>query len=274
MEFCADWGKKEGHAFVWGTSAAEKAFRRVGFRLITGYRQYMISAIRPVETARDLRGGRLPVSLKLSEVLEVWRTKNKEKGVEYAKLACTVPSAVINALRSLFAPRTPPPGIEIREEVKSYDDIKALYEKLRAGEKMVYLEQDQELVDWLFARGNHPHLRLFAYRGDELLAYLYIETSDPLAANIIDFASTDDPALRALLARARRDLHEMDCRSVTVAVNRKSPHQRKLLRSFYLHGFIPFYLGGRWYVKPLLFIDNNVLDEMSLWYVTDLWLLM
>ena len=117
-------------------------------------------------------------------------------------------------------------------------------------------------------------MRFFAWNGHRLVAYLYLELSDPEHASIIDFAASDPKAFQSLLEVARCELAAAGRRYMVVACNVRNPQQKGLVHQFCLNGFIPFYRGGMMVVHPLPHTDDDLLLDISHWYLTDLWFLL
>lgn len=139
---------------------------------------------------------------------------------------------------------------------------------------MIYLYQDEEFIKWIIYQRTDTFIRLFVYKNQKLLAYLYADLKDNTTAFIIDFASIDDSAFQFLLGELRSQLTTVGILFMVVVTNIKNPHQKHFSKMFLMNGFIPFYLGGQMVVRPFTKKYEDIIADISSWYLTDLWFLL
>jgi len=274
METCVQNGIEKGMMFAWGSTTAAKPFRNSGFHYITGHRCYLGALVNPHSVGALLRSSKIRVMLNPKELLSVVKRKDYDWGIEYGKLLCVLPSLILLMGHKFCMPSIRNSEYEIVKDPKNYDDIRGLYEELRGRNPMIYLYQDEEFIKWIIYQRTDTFIRLFVYKNQKLLAYLYADLKDNTTAFIIDFASIDDSAFQFLLGELRSQLTTVGILFMVVVTNIKNPHQKHFSKMFLMNGFIPFYLGGQMVVRPFTKKYEDIIADISSWYLTDLWFLL
>jgi hypothetical protein len=148
-------------------------------------------------------------------------------------------------------------------------DVDELYRQLRGRMPLVVMRHDPAFLAWLGAgRGLE---RFYAYDGQELAAYAYVDVSSPTKATILDFAARDAKSMRTLVRAVVRAMSRRGIAFLYVSYNVTNPLLARQRNWLVLAGFVPFHRGGGFVVRPLRFQDYNYLGDLSRWYITRLW---
>jgi len=84
-------------------------------------------------------------------------------------------------------------GIAIHSELKNEDDINNLYHGMRRNTNMIFMEQDLSFQKWLLEKSGRKYIKYFAYRNEELVAYMYIDlTSKYIGSALIKYVASID----------------------------------------------------------------------------------
>lgn len=277
MAFCADHATAKGMAFVWGTTPARKPLEKFGYTYLTGHRlhMYAIASFRGLFsyiTTMMANGAFHPAKL-----LAKMNQRNKAGLVdkvaileEYAMLFAAIPSMLLRGICVL--PMALQDGnFEVTHKPKNYSDIDALYRRLGVLENDIYLTQDEEFVEWMLINSKHNCQYYFAYLQGQLVGYIYVCFFKQQVATIIDFAFENGRIARALLRHVHADLARRAVAFIKITINVRHRVQKKYLSSLTANGFVPLYLGGGHVVLPLLYTNKEILNDISRWYLTDLW---
>jgi|GEM_PF-6750970 len=249
---CIHYGKERGIRFIWGTTAAVKAFQKVGFIFHHDYWEHAICCIKP--------GALIPY------VMSGTNVSNKFK----LAMLLTAPLSEAARLANLIRKKTV--ETEILDELKNPTDLITIYEELRERGPLVHLVQDHQFLRWAYVRDHHrAYLRLYAYRHNDLRAYIHLDLSHPNKAILVDFAEAERGFLIYLLEEARRRLKQSKHNVIHVSYNFKNPQLQDAARSLYAHGFIPINREGHKCIRPIDFIDMNILGNIRFWYITQIW---
>jgi hypothetical protein len=133
------------------------------------------------------------------------------------------------------------------------------------------MHQDERFAAWLLREGGRTVVRYYGYAGDVLMAYAYVDLSERSTARLIDFAARDAASLRALLDSLIRDLKQHPAVFLHVAYNFRNPLLARLRTVLLFTGFVPFYRGGGFVIRPLDFSDPVYFADLSSWYITPMW---
>lgn len=246
MRTCTSRAADKGHDLLWGMTGLKVPFQHNGFLFFDRFYEHALMCISPAHVAADLRtqqAGRMTL----------------------AKLAAAAPSLCLRAAASV-ARRA---DLDVVSRPRRDADVDELYRQLRGRMPLVVMRHTPAFLDWM--RGGRALETYYAYDGQALAAYAYVDVSGGTTATILDLASRDAESLRALL---RAIVHATTPRGVAflyVSYNVTNPllaRQRNwLIRS----GFVPFHRGGGFVVRPLRFQDYNYLGDLSRWYIMRLW---
>lgn len=249
---CIRYGREKGMQFVWGTTAAIKAFQKVGFIFHHTYLEHAICCIKP--------GALIPYCMSVTNVSRKF------------KLAQLLTAPLSIATRAAVPFRKKPSSIEIFDVLKDPADFRIIYNELREHCPLIHLVQDAQFLRWAYELDHRrTYLRLYAYRDDKLRAYIHLDLSHPTIARLVDFAEAEQGMLGYLLEEARRRLSESNHNVMHATYNFKNPQLRKTAKSLYANGFIPINREGHKCIRPIDFIDMNILGDIRPWYITEIW---
>lgn len=248
---CIRCGREKGMKCVWGTTAAIKAFEKVGFIFHHGYWEHSICCIKPTALIRYCMIEKsVSTKFKLAQVLT-------------APLSIATRLAMSSRKRSNF---------EVVADIKNPDDFKCIYNELRNQGHLIHLVQDQQFMRWAYKLDNcRPYLRLYAYHDKKLRAYIHLDLSHPSIARLVDFAEAEHGVLGYLLDEARRRLQLRKYNVIHASYNFKNTQLRKAAKSLYAYGFIPINREGHYCIRPIDSIDTNIPKDIKLWYITEIW---
>lgn len=273
MSYCADCATNKSMGFVWGSTGARKPFEKVGYAFLTGHRLHMYALI----SLRNLMSYIIKMAIKGEFNVGKIRSRiaqGRKLHLEgYVILFAALPSLFLYYgcnLPIYFQKRS----FEITSEPRSYEDIDDLYERLGVRKNDIYLIQTKAFVKWMLIDSKNECLRYYAYIKDRLAGYIYVNISDPDMATIIDFAFEDKKTATALLKIVRTELGNRSSAFVKISINIRHYIQRKYIHVLIANGFIPLYRGGSEVVLPLVYNKKEILNDMSKWYLTDLWFML
>lgn len=246
---CIRYGREKGMQFVWGTTAAIKAFQKVGFIFHHDYWEHAICCIKP--------GALIPSGTNVSRKF---------------KLAQLLTAPLSIATRAAVPFRKKPSSIEIFDDLKDPADLRIIYDELREQGPLIYLVQNPQFLRWAYELDHRrTYLRLYAYHDDKLHAYVHLDLSHPSIARLVDFAEAEQGVLGYLLEEVRRRLKQSKHNVMHASYNFKNPQLRKAAKSLYANGFIPINREGHKCIRPIEFIDMNILGDIRPWYITEIW---
>jgi GNAT superfamily N-acetyltransferase len=249
---CIREGREKGLQFVWGTTAAVKAFQKVGFIFHHNYFEHSICCIKPF----------LLIPYCLSE-------NTVSKKFKLAQLL-TAPLSMASRVLNVFHKR--PTSIEIVNEIKTPDDFNHIYGELRKQGPLVHLVQDERFLRWAYQLDyRRSYLRLYAYCGSKLRAYIHVDLSHPTIARLVDFAEAEQGMIGYLLTNAKERLKQTKHNTIHATYNFKNLQLRKAMKTLYANGFIPISREGHKCIRPIDFIDMNILGDIRPWYITEIW---
>jgi hypothetical protein len=246
MDYCAAQGAAKGLQLIWGTTTLRKALERAGFWYYDDYYDHALLCVSATHAVRDLT---LPQPRKLT----------------LAKLATMLPSLAARTLAWL-----PTSRLQVESEVRGTDDVFQLFERVRRKQPLVVMHHDARLLDWLFSPPRKV-LPYFGYAGNRLVAYGYVDITDPADCRLIDYGAEDGRSFRSLLRHMARDLKKHNVGFLHVMFNRRNPLLRSLASVLYRSGFVRFFRGGGFVIRPLTFHDPETLNDISKWYITGMW---
>lgn len=248
MEECARRGFEKELEFIWGTTTAKVAFQRNGFLYFDKFLEHSITCINPFSIFANLRepqSGRLRV----------------------AKLVTALPSLFLRVARIFGGMR----GLQIEDTPRDAEDVAKLLEELRGTAPMVFMHHEHGFLKWQLDGTNRNILRFYGYRANDLRAYAYFDVSPGATTELIDFGGLA-PDLRVLLRYSLQTLAGRGVVFVHATYNARNPLLKRARDALILNGFIPFYRGGGFVVRPLRSKDMTYLSDLSRWYITQLWI--
>jgi GNAT superfamily N-acetyltransferase len=251
MEHCVERGRAHGMQFVWGATMTIKAFQKVGFHFLHHYVERAICCIKPARAILDFVGVPDRKKLRLAKIL-------------------TLPLSVFAP--SIFRHLTINSTFSFHDELQRSSDLEQLYSRIKDDGNLIYLVQDEQFRRWAYQldRGR-SYLRIYAYRGRELVGYVIVDISNGKMALLSDFASLDSRILRSLIAEARLRLTRHEQTFLLASYNFRNPAIRRVLPGLYQSGFVPINREGHKCIRPVHFMDMNVLGRIDDWYITDIW---
>jgi len=268
-DYCRQFGMEKNSQFVFGSTGAFKAFKRIGFRHETGYGLHMALAHNPTSIMSCIRSGTMLVSLRLKELIRTIKQKDKTRGVEYAKLATAILSLMIQSFTS-FMEKQKVAGLQIESMPYDFNDIKDLYSLLRGNNHLIYIDQDERFWKWRHML-SAPPTSYYAYLKNKLVAYLIYDSTQPATTTIVDFSASDTRSFRQILYKMIQTSKSEGKAFVEVSFNAKCHPLRRLLPLFLGCGFIPVYLGGNQVLLPLQNNFPEAFSDIKNFYITDLW---
>ena len=249
---CIRRGREKGMQFVWGTTAAIKAFQKVGFIFHHEYVEHAICCINP--------GTLIPYCVSGTSVSRKF------------KLAQLLTAPLSVATRAAIPFRKKPSSMEIFDDLKNPADFRIIYNELREQGPLIHLVQDSQFLRWAYELDHRrTYLRLYAYRDDKLRAYIHLDLTHPTIARLVDFAEAEQGVLGYLLKEARRRLKQSQHNVIHASYNFKNPQLQKAVRTLYINGFIPINREGHKCIRPIDFLDMNILGNICPWYITEIW---
>ncbi|NVB84265.1 MAG: hypothetical protein HOV81_38165 [Kofleriaceae bacterium] len=246
MRTCVSQAAEKGCDLLWGMTGLKVPFQYSGFLFFEGFYEHALLCVAPTRIAEDLRG-------------------QQDRRMRAAKLAATVPSLCLRAA-GRFAPAA---KLDVLTRPRNDRDVDELYRQLRGRMPLVVMRHEPAFLDWLDAgRGVE---RFYAYDGEALAAYAYVDLSSRTKATILDFAARDARCMRTLIRAIVRAMSQRGVAFLYVSYNVTNPLLARQRTWLVGEGFVPFHRGGGFVVRPLRFQDYNYLGDMSRWYITRLW---
>ena len=246
LRMCASRGADKGYDLLWGMTGLKVPFQHNGFLHFDDFYEHALLCIAPTRIADDLRALQAP-------------------RMRVAKLAAVAPSLFLRAASSI-ARRA---NLEIVPRPRRDGDVDELYKQLRGRTPLVVMRHAPPFLEWV--HGCRPLERFYGYDGQALAAYAYVDVSGRTTATLLDFAARDATSMRTLIRTISRAMAERGVAFLYATYNIRNPLLARQRRWLLLHGFIPFYRGGGFVVRPVRFHDYNYLADLSRWYITRLW---
>lgn len=273
IDFCVSRARLKGFAFAWGNTSARKPFEKAGFSFLTGHRLHLYSAVSFHCVASYLSAMRSRNAFRRSFIYEIISKKNNNALEEYAMLVSAVPSLLLRAVFSMSV-SSKKIAFDVTDKPHDYADIDDLYYSLGVKEHDIYLIQSENFVEWMLYNSNNACRRYFAYVKGRLKGYIYLCFMERQVATIIDFAFEGNDIADFLLNLIYAELARKDVAFIKISLNVQNRVQKKYLKAFLANGFVPLYKGGSHVVLPLLYTRKDIINDMSRWYLTDLWYLL
>ena len=252
MNECVKRGNNRGLKFIWGATTAIKPFQETGFFFHHNFIEHSLCCLKPVAMIKSL----------------IRETRGRLK-FKMAKLLTAPISMAIRTIKPLWIVNS---GLDIRLKLENALDIIGLYDKLRKSQKIVSLVQDDKFIDWAYnLSSGRKYLRLYAYREERLRAYIHLDLTHPNVGYLADFAELERGGIAILLQEAKVILRNTNHSVIHASYNIKNSQLRRTAKSLYQCGFVPISRDGHMCIRPLEFIDINVLGDISMWYITQIW---
>ncbi len=246
MQLCTSRGADKGYDLLWGMTGLKVPFQYNGFLFFENFYEHAFMCVAPASVAGDLR--REQVSRRRA-----------------AKLAAALPSLGLRAT-TIIGRRA---ELDLTSTPRRDDDVDELYRRLCGRAPIVVMRHLPSFLDWLHAA--RPLERFYAYDGEDLAAYAYVDLSGGSTATLLDFAARDAASMRTLVRAIVRALSPRGVAFLHVSYNVTNPLLARQRTWLVLAGFVPFHRGGGFVVRPVRFHDNNYLADLSRWYITRLW---
>jgi hypothetical protein len=267
---CSAIAAGQGSLFCWGSTPVLKAFKAAGFNVFSGYRAYAAIAVHPKRLmSSDYWRGLLG-----SHGFIGFLKKLKKKDLHALKEIM----GLIACIRNPFGFKAPinDPSVEHLPFPRCYQDIDALHLKIPNGDSQIFLSHTQELFEWVQLRQRqHGHeLKMIAtYQQGELVSYLLILLRQGSnIADVVDFCFTDLYYFNLSWAHMTEQLAEKGVAAAFIAFNERNAFQNRMLDKLKPGiGIIKSGLGS-WVVRPIE--SDQLTDDLSNWYLTDLWCLL
>jgi GNAT superfamily N-acetyltransferase len=247
MRRCAARGEEKGLSLIWGTTTAKVPFQRAGFLYFDRFYEHALLCTAPSRVPADVRAPQPPK-------------------LRAAKLACAVPSLAMRAVSVVCQPR-----LEVASTLRHAGDVDALYDDLRGETPLVTMHHEASFLDWLLEQSGHAVRRYYAYDGATLVAYAYVALGHDSTATFLDFAARNAAGMISLVRAIVGDVARDGVVFLHARYNARNPLLARQRRWLILAGFMPFFRGGGFVVRPLCFDDFNYLSDLSRWYITELW---
>jgi GNAT superfamily N-acetyltransferase len=249
MERAVALGKGRGMRFVWGSTAATKAFLREGFCSTSGFKGHALKCLD------------LPATLR-------YAAKERRKKFKYLALAAVALRPASFSLSRAAAKR-----YRIAPEPEGEGDLANLMRRVPgAVSDLVTIHQDEAFLCWTGeANPWRSWRRFFLYDGASLQGYFCLETDDRPMATIIDAAAADEDAAKAIADTACAEARRKGCSFVYFHYNARNAALAALARSFSRRGFVSFNAKGNLVVRVLDFPRPEVLGRIENFYITGLW---
>lgn len=248
MRLCASRGAEKRLELLWGSTVAKVPFQRNGFLFFQGYYEHALLCLAPGHIAGDLRGA-------------------QAARLRAAKLATAWPSLSLRAVSRVARAA----GLDLVSRPRADGDVDRLYKLLGEQLPLVVMRHEPALLDWVLTSGGREVERCYAYDGQALAAYAYVDVSGGTTATLLDFAARDARSMRALIRSIARGLARRGVAFLYASYNCKNPLLARQRRWLVMNGFVPFHRGGGFVIRPLRFQDYNYLNDLSRWYITGLW---
>ena len=262
---CKEFAAERDSAFVFGSTAAAKAFSRVGFRSEHSFSLHLVSCA-------SLGGiGSFIESQKLGfgDLYNAVKSKNLWRGLEYVKLVASIPSLLLGILCSLLCLlKTAPVAFE--QQVRSAGDLEELFAGIGVSGQLIYLEQAPEFIDWL-EQVTPASERLFMYRGTALIGYAQYAKIDSHTLNVLDIVAENNFALLRLVGELKILAKQSGRNFVKTSFNVRCRALRRLLPGFICAGFLPVYLGGNEVLLPISKSLPDSFEKIESFYITEIW---
>lgn len=265
---CIVFSRERQSHFVFASTSAKKAFRKVGFRTEDAFSLHLVLSLGPRHIYQCIRDGKLEAPVTIGDLVDTVQKKDKWRGLEYVKLATMLPSYLLRMLGKCVPHSTS--KLVIEEKPRSNSDLSKLYHVLRNDEPLIYLEQDESFIDWQ-NWNTGSSLRYYVYKADVLCAYIVCNMSSRGTATIMDVAATDMSALRLAVTRVIHEAEEQEKGFLKLSFNIRCKPLRRLLPTLLGCGFIPVYLGGNEILLPLKEDLPASFHDIQHFYITEIW---
>lgn len=246
MRLCASQGAGKGHDLLWGMTGLKVPFQHNGFLFFDNFYEHALLCIGPSQIAEDLR-------------------RTQQPRMMAAKLAVAGPSLWLRAAASVGRSAR----LDITSKPRGDSDVDELYRQLRGKMPLVVIRHAPAFLEWI--NGGRTIEHFYAYDGQTLAAYAYVDVSAGTTATLLDFAARDAKSMRTLIQTLVRAMSLRGVAFLYVSYNVTNPLLARQRNWLVLNGFVPFFRGGGFVVRQLRFADYNYLSDLSRWYITRLW---
>jgi hypothetical protein len=246
MGLCTSRGAEKGCDLMWGMTGLKIPFQHNGFLFFDNFYEHALLCVAPSLVAEDLR-------------------QPQAGRMRAAKLAAVGPSLCLRAA-SRVARRS---GLEVVSIARGDSDVDQLYRQLRGRKPLVVMRHTPPFLEWLHQ--GRTLERFYAYEGQALAAYAYVDLSGRTTATLLDFAARDGASMRTLIRAIVQALSRRGVAFVYTSYNVTNPLLARQRSWLVQSGFVPLHRGGGFVVRQVRFHDNNYLNDLSRWYITRLW---
>jgi GNAT superfamily N-acetyltransferase len=270
VSLCASDAVRQGSLCCWGSTGALKAFAAAGFLNFKGHRTYMLVPLFTSRafTSRFWRAS--PIPLNPFRLMREVRKRNARVIWELLGLASCV---LKPRTRKLATDASAAPCAEITDSPRAPSDIDDLHARIQQSDVLLYLQHSDELFRWQQRGGEDRYLMVCCYAQSVLRAYLYVHLpAQSTVANVVDFCAESELCLATALAALRDKLRTTPFASLIFIVNKDNLEQQQFMRHLQPYASLRAGKGGTMVVKPLAGTDPELYQDLSRWYLTDLWL--
>lgn len=246
IRLCASRGADKGYDLLWGMTGLKVPFQHNGFLYFDNFYEHAMLCIAPARVAGDLR-------------------RQQPRRMRAVKIASAIPSLGLRAAASLGKRAE----LDVVPRPRRDDDVDELYRCMRGRTPLVVMRHLPPFLDWM--HGARALERFYAYDGQALAAYAYVDLSGGTTATMLDFAACDARSMRTLIRTIVHALAERGVAFLHVCYNVTNPLLARQRTWLVREGFVPFHRGGGFVVRPVRFQDYNYLADLSRWYITRLW---
>ncbi len=256
-DFAISLCKTRNMCVIWGITHAIKVWKnKLGFSVYTDAIYTSILILKP--------------QVFLSKILESkWRLPKKIL-VSFLILPLNLYSSVRMNTHAPFSGNSGEFSIE--EKLRSIDDLRELYRRLRANVDIIHIEQDDKYIAWrVFNNPNIKYKTCYLYENNRLRAYCYLNINNEKNAYLTDFTFEDYEAGEILLKRVLNQLRLEDVTYVMFLGNIKNPLMARVFDLLERYGFIKRRDSEAFVILSMSNDHKMYLNDIRNWYVNGLW---
>jgi GNAT superfamily N-acetyltransferase len=251
-EFAFEEYKKAGFMCIWGFTKAQGPFKNIGFSF-------------DIIIARSILPLDFKVALKLAKV-------NKFSAVKaFAfKVASIALSAVSNITFTVKAKTIKLDStISIYNKLKSESDISTLFSFIcKTQPELIHINFNESYLNWRIGKSPNKIFCFYAYSGDELQGYLFLEKSIDYF-DILDFTFLSKSAGSKLMKALFNLVHEERIGFISYSGNTLNSLNQKAFNFLHKFGFYRVKGPNGFVLKIFKNIESSM--DLKNWYITSLW---
>jgi hypothetical protein len=251
---------QNGMGCIWGFTTAEKAFRKVNFKVYQKCLRYAFLPMHYKAAAYELKK-RSPSNSKIRRVIFAFSLCLL---VLYSKTCRVLAGLIFKNLGN---------KCKVEKELKHPVDMDRLFEHLhKQYPALIHIHQDPVYVSWRIR--NNPLsdvICFYAYAGEAFMGYLYI-TLNSSTTEITDFTFYERSTGHFLLQEMFKYINQgKGIGFISYKGNRYNLFNQNVFNLLKLYGFSSWMAPTLFVLRNLSYPDGKELSNIRNWYITNLW---